>query len=1018
MIVAVLLVATEMLYVISANLFLSLGGLAKLFESTNTINAKFERAWTIWPGHVQIRNLRVVFQDVNLQWSLDLAKVSVVLDLSELVSRTFHASSVQGEGTVFHFRHRVDPGSVNEPSVQVLPKIVEFPGIAVFEATVPPAPITDAEYNLWTVHLEQVDVGVTELWMQQFRYRGSGRARGAFRLKAARSLWVGPASLDLEPGVLTAGSYEISPRLAGRITCTVHPFDVREPDGREVFRFISTHIQLNASNLSLAASRLFLPAENATVRADGGNLRIDARTDHGKLMTSSQLELTQRGLILEHPKLKLALGDGSLLARATPQGHGEAVLELRQGQLTLPGHAAQPLMIDHLQASAVSSSVDTTADWSLLEANLVQSQISLPDVTWFNGLTDRTGWVSSGGAFDLSARARYKDGELEGDARASLEKVRANSAQIKGVVDGEANLAWSKIQVVERRGVISGNLIGKQIRMQQGKTVFEANGVRIDAQVQALDGAGRGSLTATLGTIRASDGKLSMQAQGELKGDLETSDLERGATSTRFVAELRNLELRSWDQGLNARARRASVIVETAPHNQPRSGRRTFGSRLNVDARLRHLEIEQGFGEDQTLVRAAQLFISSRLVSRANREIDATLHSTAQGLEAEHGRTRFKGTPDLHVFVKGFNPGEQRGQLHSDLVVREFSASDIAKDADCPWSRIALGTLRADAALQGDIGTRVRVGGALSRVRVAWGDFKTTADEARFEADFDQPISTTGTGRLLVVLGLRQAKLHSGPGAPAGWTTTLPALDVSADLNKSGTTFGGPVVVSAKRARARVGGTSFHADLGARISLANLQPEQRIAIGGGVVQIRQLGLKVKDEEVNDWWADVNVGFLNISAKENLDLASAFNAKFRDALPALTVLAAQDDLPGWVPALFPLRALEATGTVTRRCRLTDVHVSELNGGPLMSTGRVQSVTDRTSGAFLVWLQALDPISAGLSFDQEDSNFSLFAGNDWLKKELSELDQRASRRENARCVPVPEECGEEAALAQSE
>lgn len=1006
LVIAALLVATELLYVIGANLFLSLGGIAKLFEATNTINAKFERAWTIWPGHVQIRNLRVVFQDVNLQWSLDMAKVSVVLDLSELASRTFHASSVQGEGTVFRFRHRVDPWSANEPSVQVLPQIVEFPGTAVFEATVPPAPITDAEYNLWTVHLEQVDAGVSEVWMQQFRYLGSGRARGAFRLRAARSLWVGPASLDLEPGAFTAGSYEISPRLAGRITCTVHPFDVREPDGREVLRFISSHIQLNASNLSLAAIRLFLPEENAAIRADGGNLRIDARTDHGKLSSSSRLELTQHGLLLDHPGVKLALGRGSLVARATPQGHGETLLELHQGQLSLPGSATQPLTIEHLQVSATSSSVDTTADWSLLEANLLQSQISVPDVGWFNGLIHPTGWVSSGGASELSVRARYKDGELEGDARASLENVRANSAQIKGVIDGEANLAWSKIHVVKRSGLLSGNLIGKQVRLEQGGTVFEANGIRIDAQAQTLDGAGRGSLTATLGTLRASDGKRSIQVQGELKGDLEASKLERGTASTRFTGELKNLELRALDQGLKARARRASVIVETEP------------TRLSLDARLHRVALEQGVGEDQTLIHANQLFVSSRFVSRTHQELDATLRSTAQGLRAERGRTRFKASPDLHVSVKGFNQQKRRGQIHGDLVVREFSASDIAKDADCPWSRIDRSTLRADAALQGQLGARVRLAGELSGVRLVWGDFSTTASEARFETDFDQPVSTTGTGRLLVALGLRQTELHSGPGMPLGWNTSLPVLDFSADLNKSGTTFGGPLVVSAERVQARIGRTTFHADLGARISLANLQPSQQVAIGGGVVQIRRLGLKVKDDEVKDWWADVNVGFLNISAKENLDLASAFEAKFRDALPALTVLAAQGDLPGWVPDLFPLRDLEATGTVTRRCRLTDFHVSELNGGPLTSTGRVQSVTDRTSGAFLVQLQALNPISAGLSFDEENSDFSLFAGNDWLTNELRVLDERATRKEHERCIPVPQECGNESPSVQSE
>ena len=88
-------------------------------------------------------------------------------------------------------------GAGNVP-VAALPQIPEFRGPAVFESWVPEPPLTDEEYNLWTVHLEGVDVGVREAWVQQFRYVGDGRARGKFRLRAARSLWVGPASLELE----------------------------------------------------------------------------------------------------------------------------------------------------------------------------------------------------------------------------------------------------------------------------------------------------------------------------------------------------------------------------------------------------------------------------------------------------------------------------------------------------------------------------------------------------------------------------------------------------------------------------------------------------------------------------------------------------------------------------------------------------------------------------------------------------------------------------------------------------
>ena len=143
---------------------------------------------------------------------------------------------VRGDGVVFRIRHRVAPERAARPEVAALAPIPEFETPAVFEATVPKPPISDQEYDLWTVELGDVDVGVSELWVQQFRFRGSARAHGAFRLKPARSLWVGPAELELGSGRLSAGAETVAENLEGRIDCQVSPFDVRVPEGRQVLR--------------------------------------------------------------------------------------------------------------------------------------------------------------------------------------------------------------------------------------------------------------------------------------------------------------------------------------------------------------------------------------------------------------------------------------------------------------------------------------------------------------------------------------------------------------------------------------------------------------------------------------------------------------------------------------------------------------------------------------------------------------------------------------------------------------
>ncbi|HYJ10590.1 MAG TPA: hypothetical protein VEX18_16320, partial [Polyangiaceae bacterium] len=136
----------------------------------------------------------------------------------------------------------------------------------------------------------------------------------------------------------------------------------------------------------------------------------------------------------------------------------------------------------------------------------------------------------------------------------------------------------------------------------------------------------------------------------------------------------------------------------------------------------------------------------------------------------------------------------------------------------------------------------------------------------------------------------------------------------------------------------------------------------------------------------------------------------FRANLRDALPALNVLAAEDDLPGWVPSIFPLRGLTAEGSVRRRCRLTEFQVSEAAGGPFVAVGRMQSEPEAVRGAFLVRLAAAHPISAGIRFDGEDSGVTLLAGSGWLKDRYEPLERFERAAETDVCIPPPRECGD--------
>src|SRR6187401_2287773 len=115
--VVIALVALPLVYLGAGNAFLRFGGIDAMFAGTNQVSAKYESAYTLWPGRVHVRDLRIVCQDYNLQWSLDFEKVTAELRLTELVRRRFHATRVVASGGVFRMRHRIEPESKGEPWV-------------------------------------------------------------------------------------------------------------------------------------------------------------------------------------------------------------------------------------------------------------------------------------------------------------------------------------------------------------------------------------------------------------------------------------------------------------------------------------------------------------------------------------------------------------------------------------------------------------------------------------------------------------------------------------------------------------------------------------------------------------------------------------------------------------------------------------------------------------------------------------------------------------------------------------
>jgi hypothetical protein len=192
-------------------------------------------------------------QDRNVQFALEIPTADVSIRLTELPRQTFHATEVLAAGIVFRFRHRIRPESADRPHVGAYPPIDGFEDPPLRESGPPPPPLDEAHYNLWTVHIENVDAGVSELWAQMFRYVGDGRVRGAFRLRPAKRLWVGPAELEFRKGEITTGGHDVLRDVEGTLSCKVDDFDTESAVGLDPFRHISSRLQWSAQVANLQA---------------------------------------------------------------------------------------------------------------------------------------------------------------------------------------------------------------------------------------------------------------------------------------------------------------------------------------------------------------------------------------------------------------------------------------------------------------------------------------------------------------------------------------------------------------------------------------------------------------------------------------------------------------------------------------------------------------------------------------------------------------------------------------------
>jgi hypothetical protein len=458
--------AVALLYEGAFNTFLLSGGLGRLLSQTpDTVLVEYASGWSVIPGFVHARNLRIRSKDGHVEFDLRIDRCSFRVALTDLLRKRFHVLHVHGTGVSFVERFRIDPGMATPERLEAIPRIEGLEAVPL-KGPETPAP-DDAHYNLVTVALDDVDAeSVREVWVDTVRFQGDAHVVGGFFLRPIRWASVGPATAYVRSGRVTIGADVVAGDLQGRLDATVDGFDPRVTSGADVLRRTSVRIACDAGFPGLDAWRRFAPS-GVEISGGAGRVHTDLRVDHGRIAPQSHVDADARGVDVRVARVSI---DGALhLAADTTAGDRGAsmrgVLTLAQMSIAVRGFASVPVRVDRADVTIGSSELDLVEHpLSDAEESMRLPVAQIPDArivdAWMTDASPvhvRGGRGTFGADIDIvrgsgtgTALLALDDARLDiGPSESFAGHVRAELAIARwNVAGGQLDLSGSRVEVL------------------------------------------------------------------------------------------------------------------------------------------------------------------------------------------------------------------------------------------------------------------------------------------------------------------------------------------------------------------------------------------------------------------------------------------------------------------------------------------------------------------------------------------------------------------------------------------
>ncbi len=259
------------LYLLAVNLFLNSPLATRAFNRRpHRFQLHWTSAWTVWPGLVHARGLKVEGWRPNVAWSVTAQRARGWVDLGALTGKSFRIRELYGEevrSTVLRRKGIGKPDPPRRPGQQRSPR------------------------QPWSMSFEGIVLDhVREFRFNDFRLTGDGRAEGAFWFVLGGEFRLDPSKVRLPAAQMGWGSDTLARNVDLTAEASLGPYKVGDHPGLEGFDFLSGTVKAEGQVSELPfLERAGLPGGEGR---KPGTLTVDLRVEQGRLTPGSRFDFS------------------------------------------------------------------------------------------------------------------------------------------------------------------------------------------------------------------------------------------------------------------------------------------------------------------------------------------------------------------------------------------------------------------------------------------------------------------------------------------------------------------------------------------------------------------------------------------------------------------------------------------------------------------------------------------------------------------------------------------------------